>query len=186
MPWNPSGGINEVESSAQPSAAREEAISQLYREERLKLLRLATLLTGDRGVAEDLVHDAFVGLQGRWDRLSDHSSAAGYLRVSVVNASRSRQRRLMVTLKHARASEPESGSAADATALLADDHRAVIETLKLLPRRQREVLILRYWLELSESEIATTLGISRGTVKSTASRALHAMEHLLEEAGNGD
>jgi RNA polymerase sigma factor (sigma-70 family) len=92
----------------------------------------------------------------------------------------------MVALKHLRAGEPESGPAADAGALLADDHRAVIETLKRLPRRQREVLILRYWLDLSESEIATTLGIACGTVKSTASRALHAMEHLLEEGGNDD
>ena len=64
--------------------------------------------------------------------------------------------------------------------MLAEEHREVLAALKQLPNRQREVLVLRYWSDLSEAQIADALGISRGTVKSTASRALAALEKIME------
>ena len=79
-----------------------------------------------------------------------------------------------------RVAEPDEGPPADLALLLDEEHRQVVEALRTLPRRQREVLVLRYWSELSEAEIATTLGISRGTVKSTAARGLAALEQRLE------
>ncbi len=106
-------------------AEKSAAISQLYEQERHGLLRVALLLVGDRGVAEDLVQEAFVALQRRWDSLSDHSTAAGYLRVCVVNGARSVRRRWAVARRHLSAAEPASEPGADAAVLLAEEHRAV-------------------------------------------------------------
>ncbi|MBP2320290.1 RNA polymerase sigma-70 factor (sigma-E family) [Kibdelosporangium banguiense] len=147
-------------------------VAELYRQEWHGLLRLAVLLTGDRGQAEDLVQDAFVGLQRRFHRLTDPVGAIGYLRVSVVNGARSAQRRRIVAWRHQRAAEPDGQPPLDAELLLAEEHREVLTAVRRLPRRQQEVLILRYWANLSEAEIAATLGVSRGTVKTCASRAL--------------
>ena len=156
------------------------SVERLYEAERGGLIRLAMLLVGDRGVAEDLVHDAFVGLQSRWKKLSDPQSAGGYLRNSVVNGARSRRRRAVVAMRHPEVAVPSEEPGADVTTLLADEHRAVIDAVRRLPARQREVLVLRYWLDLTEAEIAAAMGVSAGTVKSTASRALDALERLLE------
>jgi RNA polymerase sigma factor (sigma-70 family) len=97
----------------------------------------------------------------------------------VVNGARSVLRRRQVARRHLRVAEPDEGPAADLALLLDEEHRQVVEALRTLPRRQREVLVLRYWSELSESEIAATLGIARGTVKSSASRGLSALEKRL-------
>lgn len=162
------------------AADRDDALSRLYRDERLGLLKLAMLLTGDHGAAEDIVHDAFLGLRRRWAELDDPQVAGGYLRTSVVNGSRSRRRRAVVAIRHLRSREPEAGPSADVAVLLAEERGAVINAVRRLPARQREVLVLRYWQGLSEAEIASTLGVAPGTVKSTASRALDAIEKLLE------
>jgi RNA polymerase sigma factor (sigma-70 family) len=128
------------------------------------------LLLADRGLAEDVVQDAFVALFRRWP-LDDPAGAGGYLRVSVVNGARSAQRRVALRRRHRRA-ERDDGPPADAETLLDEEHREVLAAVRRLPRRQREVLVLRYWSGLSEAEIAETLGVSRGTVKTCASRAL--------------
>jgi RNA polymerase sigma-70 factor (sigma-E family) len=150
----------------------------LYEAQRLGMVRLAAFLVGDPHVAEDVVQDAFTGLHAHWHRLRDEQSAVGYLRRSVVNASRSvlRRRRTARTYVWPAAGE-EPG--ADAGVLAADEHRRLRQALFRLPRRQREVLVLRYWADLSEAEIADTLGISTGTVKSTASRAVQALDNAL-------
>jgi RNA polymerase sigma-70 factor (sigma-E family) len=154
-------------------------ISRLYHEERSRLVRLAVLLAGDRSVAEDLVQEAFVGLQRRWDSLPDTAGAAGYLRISVVNGARSLHRRRRVARRYFHGAEPEATPGADADALLADEHRSVIAAVRALPKRQQQVVVLRYWSQMSEAEIAATLAISVGTVKSTASRALTVIERHL-------
>lgn len=160
---------------------REQAgpVADLFRLHRPELLRLAVLLLGDRALAEDVVQDAFVALHRRWPALADPAAAAGYLRVSVVNGARSAHRHRAVVRRHLRVGEPEALPAADATVLLAEEHRMVLAAVRRLPRRQREVLVLRYWAGLSEAEIADTLAVSRGTVKTSASRALAKLEELL-------
>ncbi len=158
-----------------------EPVAELYRRERPGLLRLAVLLTGGHAQAEDVVQDAFVALQRRWPSLADQNGAAGYLRVSVVNGARSLHRRRAVAWRHRRVPEPDGLPPADAALLLAEEHREVIVAVRRLPRRQQEVLVLRYWSGLSEAEIAATLGVSRGTVKTCASRAMAKLGELLDE-----
>ena len=158
------------------------AVAQVYVLQRLPMVRLATFLCGDREAAEEIVQDAFIGLQRRWFALAGPEAAVGYLRASVVNGTRNLHRRRSVARRHLRVAEPDAGPSADSAVLLAEEHRAVLAALDHLPQRQREVLVLRYWSELGEAEIANALGIPRGTVKSTASRALAALEQLLKDA----
>lgn len=171
-----------VSGRAEASAVSDanETVASLFRDERLGLLRLATLLVFDRNLAEDIVQDAFIGLYRRWDRLVDQSRAVSYLRSSVINGARTAHRRHATLVKHLRVGDPTDGASADVSALLAGEHQEVIAAVRALPPRQREVVILRYWLDLSERDIASTLGVKPGTVKSTAARALVALERTLE------
>lgn len=143
------------------------------------LVRLAALLVDDVASAEDVVQDAFVALHRKADGLRDPDAALAYLRTSVLNLSRSVLRRRQVARKHLRVAEPEATAGADHDVLLKDEHRAALAAVHRLPRHQREVLILRYWSGLSEREIAQTLGISPGSVKSAASRGLAALQRTL-------
>ncbi|MGX7677875.1 SigE family RNA polymerase sigma factor [Jatrophihabitans sp. DSM 45814] len=148
----------------------------LYATQWHKMMRLAILLVDDRASAEDVVQDAFVAMYRK--PLRNPDAAVGYLRTSVVNGARSALRKRMTTRKHAlREALLEADGIDDS--LAAAENADVITGLQGLPRRQREVLVLRYWLRLSEAEIAQTLGVSTGTVKSTASRGLDALESLL-------
>lgn len=156
------------------------AIARLYATERHRLLRLAALFVGDRASAEDLVHDAFAALQRRWSSLDDPSAAAAYLSVSVANGARSLLRRRQSALLRRRPTHPEDTEGADAPLLLAEEHREVVEAVRRLPKRQQQVIALRYWSRLSEAKIAEALGISVGTVKSSASRAV---AHIARELG---
>ena len=167
-----------VDSGAAVDTAWDPLLVDLYRAQRLSLLRLAVLLVDDRAAAEDVVQDAFLGLHRRWHAV-DPAAAAGYLRTSVVNGARSQLRRRGVARRHLRVAEPDEAPSADLAVLLTEEHREVVEAMRRLPRRQREVLVLRYWSELSEAEIAAALGVARGTVKSSASRALAALESSL-------
>jgi RNA polymerase sigma-70 factor (sigma-E family) len=153
----------------------------LYRAHWRYLVRLAVLLVDDIASAEDVVQDAFVALHRRAGALRDPDAALGYLRTSVLNLSRSVLRRRQTVRKHVRVAEPDHGPGADHDVLLRDEHRAAVRALHRLPRYQREVLVLRYWSGLSEREIAQTLGIAQGSVKSAASRGLAALQHLLED-----
>lgn len=164
----------------------DDAVSALYAAHWRQLVRLSVLLVRDMGTAEEVVQDAFVAMHGRWRRLRDPDKALAYLRQSVVNRSRSVLRHRSVVTRHiareASASLP-TGPGADQQ-VLADERRAVVlNALAALPRRQREVLALRYYLDLSEAEIADTLGISRGAVKSHASRGSAALRKQLSQSG---
>jgi RNA polymerase sigma-70 factor (sigma-E family) len=152
-------------------------LSELYAAHRLSLVRLASLLVDDRASAEDVVQDAFAGLTAK-HALRDPDSALAYLRRSVVNGSRSALRRRRTARAYAPQRNLES-SRPDERAVLAEEHREVLAAVGRLAPRQREVLVLRYWSGLSEAEIAAALGISRGSVKSTASRALDLLERFL-------
>jgi len=153
-------------------------LAELYAAHRLSLVRLAFLLADDLGTAEDIVQDAFAAFAARAGSLRDPGAALGYLRTSVVNGCRSTLRRRRTARAYVAPHDVEPDRP-DALVVLSEEHREVLTALGRLASRQREVLVLRYWSGLSESEIASALGISNGAVKSTASRALTALHQLL-------
>ncbi|MET8752067.1 RNA polymerase sigma factor [Streptomyces sp. NPDC059104] len=159
---------------------RPPTVSELYHAHRLAMVRLAVLLVDDPGTAEDVVQDAFTALYRRYgEEIAEVDNALGYLRTAVVNTSRSvlrRRRTARAWIPPVTADVPS----AEASVVLGEAHREVLTALRGLTPRRREVLVLRYWADLSEAEIADTLGISRGAVKSNASRALDALERILE------
>lgn len=172
-----------VSTAAQPTSAAGGAVSlsDLFHAHRVSLVRLAVLLVDDDATAEDVVQDAFAGLHARRRHLQQPERAMAYLRVAVVNGARSALRRR----RTARGYVPPYVAPVDSpetAALLAEEHRETLAALHRLPARQREVLVLRYWSELSVAEVAGALNISTGTVKSTTSRALAALSLLLESA----
>lgn len=156
-----------------------EAVTALYREHALGLVRLAHIMLGSRAAAEDVVQEAFCGLYRRWAHLTEPAKALGYVRSAVLNGSRSALRRGRQHSPEA-AYEPAAMSA-EAAVLSAEERRTVLHALRGLPARQREVLALRYYLDLTDSEIALDLGISQSTVRSTMHRALAALGHALGE-----
>jgi len=145
-------------------------------------VRLSVLLLGDVGRAEEVVQDAFVAVYQQMRRGGPDvlTNAPAYLRQAVVNRSRSVLRHLKVVSKHPSEIAPDEPGA-DHDVLRGVRRRTVIDALARLPRRQREVLALRYYLDLSEREIAETLGISPGAVKSHASRGAIALRRDLSE-----
>ncbi len=167
-----------------PSAALEARlhVSALYQAHALALVKLAVLMTGDQPTAEDVVQDAFLGLYRRWPALHDTDRAVGYLRTSVVNGCRSvhrvRFRRQGVAID-----PPGDADSAEAEAMLGEAHREVLAALRRLPRRQREAVVLRYYLDMTEEQAAQAMGVARGTVKSATSRGLSALAHMLKEGG---
>jgi RNA polymerase sigma factor (sigma-70 family) len=177
-------------SSGQAQSARERAsagarpaddlVERLFRAHSLTLVRTALLLVGDRGSAEDVVQEAFLGLYRSVHRLRDQDSALAYLRASVLNGCRSVMRSRRRTWLRRVTHDPPVWSAESAV-LSREDRRAVMAATALLPRRQREVLALRYHVGLTDHEIAQVLGVSRSTVSSCASRALARLERDLQE-----
>jgi RNA polymerase sigma-70 factor (sigma-E family) len=159
------------------------ALEQLYAAHWRGLVRLAVLLLRDQGAAEEVVQDAFVAMHGRWRSLREPDKALAYLRKTVVNRSRSALRHRGVEERYvARQRHVLSlADAADTPALVSVRRSAVLDALRALPTRQREVLVLRHYVELSEIEIAETLGISRGSVKAHASRGSAALRGLLAD-----
>ena len=156
------------------------ALAELYAAHRLTLVRAAVLLVRDRGTAEDLVQDAFADMCRRWPTLRDRDLAAAYLRTAVVNRSRSALRHRGVVDRHGRREGPPPSAPGADTAVLATVQRAeVLDALATLSRRQREVLVLRHYLDLSEAEIAASLGIRPGSVKTHASRGAAALRDRL-------
>ena len=144
------------------------------------MVRLAQLLLGDRASAEDVVQEAYARLHGRIASLSDPAGADAYLRVIVVNLARSAQRRRSLTRRHA-AADPTAKDAVDDGAQARAEREAVLVALQRIARRQRECLVLRYYLDLPQAEVAGVLGISQGSVKTHTSRGLAAMAKLLGE-----
>ncbi len=159
----------------------DEAITQIYAAHYRSLVRLAALLLRDVGASEEVVQDSFIAMHGAWRRLRDPDRALAYLRQSVVNRSRSVLRHRTVELRHAPAPMPDAASA-EHGAMGSLEHQEVIVALRRLPERQREVLVLRYYADLSEADIADAIGISRGAVKSHASRGMAALRTTLEKS----
>jgi RNA polymerase sigma factor (sigma-70 family) len=140
-----------------------------------RMVRLAALLGADD--PEDIAQEAFARLEQRLDQLPAGVNAAAYVRTTVVNLTRSRQRHLRVVRRFA--TEPPLVESAEILAILSEDRRRVVRGLSQLTARQRQVLVLRYWMDLPEREIAESLDIRIGTVKSTTSKALAALGRVL-------
>jgi RNA polymerase sigma-70 factor (sigma-E family) len=169
--------LESLSATTRPDA--QAVVTALYQEHAVGLIRLAVVMLGDRAAAEDVVQDAFCGLYRRFGSLAQPDRALQYVRSCVLNGCRTelRSRRRNSELKQ-RAEEPAAPSA-EYGALIGWEHQEVLSALRRLPGRQRETLVLRYFLGLSEPEIARSMGISQGTVKSTTSRALSALARLL-------
>ena len=159
---------------------REQAIAAIFHEQHTPLVRLAALLGADD--PEDIVAEAFYQLFRRWRRLRDPDSAVPYLRSVVCNLTRMRIRHLQVARRHVARSktDPTTPGAAADDGCLREDQRELLDALIELPARQREALVLRYWLDLREAEIAKAMGISAGAVKSHTSRGTAALTHILQ------
>lgn len=158
--------------------AADRHVTALYQAHALSLARLALLMLGDRDAAQDVVQDAFFGLYRRWDKLASADAAPAYLRASVLNGCRTLLRRRSRT-----ALQPgeESLESAEAALMHTEEQRAILAAIRRLPARQREALVLRYYLDMSEDQTARAMGVSRGTVKSATSRAIAAIGRMLKE-----
>jgi RNA polymerase sigma-70 factor (sigma-E family) len=155
------------------------AVTDLFRDHHLELVRLALVMVGDLATAEDVVQDAFERLHRGWPGLRQPSSGLAYVRSSVLNGCRSVHRRAAVARKHApRLAGPPDASAPDAAA---GDRGELTAALRRLPRRQREVIVLRYYLDLDVAEIASTLRITPSAVRATGARGLAALARALGE-----
>jgi RNA polymerase sigma-70 factor (sigma-E family) len=155
------------------------AVTAIYTTHYRSLVRLAVLLVRDVATAEEVVQDSFIAMHGAWRRLRDTEKALSYLRQSVVNRSRSVLRHRMVVDKNAPKPAPDMPSAEQGAISLLE-RSAVIAALRTLPPRQREALVLKYYGDLSEAQIATAMGISRGAVKSHTARGVAALRVVLE------
>ncbi len=156
-------------------------IGDLHREHYRALVRLAGLLLHDQGASEEVVQDAFVQLHLRWRRLQDPDKAAAWLRSTVLNGARSRLRHLEVRRRHAPQGSPDVGHESAEDAVLArSSHERMVAALRTLPARQREAVVLRFYLDLSEAEMAAAMGVSAGSVKTHLHRGLAALQSRIE------
>ncbi len=169
---------------APPRADREEAFGVLFRTHASGLVRLAYCLLGDREAAEDAVQDAYLSLYRNWNSLRDRGSSHAYLRAAVINRCRSgqghaiRARRTRQRLASVDGPAPSSES----RMLQHDDARRLAAAVQTLPARQREVVVCRYYLELTEAETAAMLDIGLGSVKRHAHRGLARLQDRLGES----
>ena len=156
-----------------------QAVTEIYNTHYRSLVRLAVLLVRDVATAEEVVQDSFVAMHGAWRRLRDSDKALSYLRQSVVNRSRSVLRHRVVVDRNAPKPAPDMPSA-EQGALSLLERSAVIAALRTLPPRQREALVLKFYADLSEAQIAASMGISQGAVKSHTARGMASMRAVLE------
>jgi RNA polymerase sigma-70 factor (sigma-E family) len=165
----------------------EAAVGALYQATALDLIRLAYVIVGDRATAEDVVQEAFCGLYRHWDRLDGAEAASYYVRASVLNGCRSVLRRRavrrkgMAEVRRQSLADRSLAASAEAVVLGGEEHEEVIRALGRLPHRQREALLLRFYFDLPDDQIARVMGVRPGTVRSTAHRALEALGRALRE-----
>jgi RNA polymerase sigma-70 factor (sigma-E family) len=161
-----------------PTTARG-AVAALFHVHHRRLVGLASLLVDDRGAAEEVVQDAFESLYRHWGGLRSPDAAVAYLDRAVVYRSRSWVRRRITARGYA---WPEAAAEPSAESIGVDNstRAELMAAVRALPRRQREVIVLRFFLDLSEQEIAACLGVSPGSVKRHAFRANENLQRRLE------
>lgn len=157
-------------------------VASLFITEARSLVRLAGLFCDDLDAAEDLVQEAFIRLHRSAAQIRKPASAPAFLRSIVINLARDYNRRGLMSLRHQSATTPTAGAPTlEDDAIKNEADRAVLAAVRQLADRQRACLILRYYMELSESETAETLGISNNSVKTHCRRGLVGLQALLEE-----
>ena len=171
--------------AVRPGHGTDWAVSELYSLHYRGLVRLAVLLVRNVATAEDVVQDSFVATHDAWKRLRDTDSALAYLRQAVLNRSRSVLRHRAVEEKHLDKPSPDMPSA-EHGALVQLERSAVIAALRKLSSRQREAIVLRYYADFSEAEVAAAMGISCGAVKSHTARGMAALRADLEQESRRD
>jgi RNA polymerase sigma-70 factor (sigma-E family) len=165
-----------VGGEAEELRGRDDLVAVLYHRYRGELVRLAIGLTGDTGLAEEIVQEAFAQLLARWNFLRDRHAAPMYLRQTVVNSARThwRRRRQRELLAHLFGGQAHSEGPDVA------QQRTLLAALDQLPIGKRSCVLLRYYADLSEAETAQVLGVSTGTVKSQTAKGLRQLQRLLE------
>jgi RNA polymerase sigma-70 factor (sigma-E family) len=161
--------------SADPAA---DAVTWLYKAHVLSLTRMAHVMLGDRAAAEDVVHDAFCGLYLRWHHLTDTGKALSYVRASVLNGCRSAMRRRVPA---GAPGEPPPAASAENAILAWEERQEIMRAIRQLPPRQREVLVLRYYLDLADADIAAVMGIGASSVRSAAHRASRSLGRTMRD-----
>ena len=169
---------SEVKPSALPRD-RTGAVTALFEAHYASLVRMARLLVDDRETAEDVVMDAFTSFYRRWTAVRDPDEAYRYVRSCVLNGARSQLRRRRVRRRH-ESGRPQREATRDRFETNETDRSTVMQLLGTLPYRQRQVLVLRYFVDMTEAQIAYELGVSPGSVKTHASRGLAALGRALE------
>ena len=156
-------------------------VEKLYHEEAVSLVRLARLFTDDRSGAEDIVQEAFIRLYHAAGRISDPAKSAAYLRSIVLNLARDHNRRGLLSLRHQDALvDRRPVERPDERLERTESQAEVLEALGALSQRQRDCLVLRFYLDLSERDIAETLSISPNSVKTHCRRGMAALAERLE------
>lgn len=163
----------------------DELVADLFASQARSLVRLAAIFCDDRAAAEDLVQEAFIRLHRSAGSIADRERAPAYLRSIVINLARDHNRRGLMSLRHRTTPrlDPEVDPSAEDDVVVGEHDRAVLDAVRLLPERQRACVVLRYYLQYSESETADTLGISKNSVKTHCRRALAALEATLATMG---
>ncbi|GAA4948821.1 hypothetical protein GCM10023238_13940 [Streptomyces heliomycini] len=154
-------------------------LTETYRAHYRSLLGLAALLLDDTASCEDVVQEAFIRVHSARKRVRDPEKTLAYLRQTVVNLSRSALRRRILGLKLLSKPMPDMASAEEG-AYDQLERDSLIKAMKNLQRRQREVLVLRYFADMTEAQVAETLGISLGSVKAYGSRGIAALRLAME------
>ena len=155
---------------------RDALVAALFHQEGTRLVRMARLFTDDRNAAEDIVQEAFIRLHRTAHRLKDPAKAAPYLRSIVVNLARDHNRRGLMSLRHQEAMISDAvPKLPEDLAIANDDQRKIVIELRELSPRQRDCLLLRYYMDLTEVEIADVLGISSNSVKTHCRRGMSSL-----------
>lgn len=162
---------------------RRALVEMLYHEQAVALVRLARLFTDDRSGAEDIVQEAFIRLYRAAGRINDPKKSAPYLRSIVLNLARDHNRRGLLSLRHQDALvDRRPVENPDEHVVRTESQAEVLEALDTLSPRQRDCLVLRFYMDLSERDIAETLSISPNSVKTHCRRGMKALAERLEVA----
>ncbi|WP_443056822.1 SigE family RNA polymerase sigma factor [Streptomyces sp. IBSBF 2390] len=165
--------------AAEAAGTTVDHLTETYRAHYRSLLGLAALLLDDTASCEDVVQEAFIRVHSARKRVRDPEKTLAYLRQTVVNLSRSTLRRRILGLKLLSKPMPDMASAEEG-AYDQLERRDLIKAMKGLQRRQREVLVLRYFADMTEAQVAESLGISLGSVKAYGSRGIAALRVAME------